>query len=83
MIQVEDAKMIFLDANAFYSYYGRSKLGMTSGETSHLPVFGSCHSGDWSADKQQQNLHHRSSAWQVGSPHGGQAARFHQGWVSW
>ena len=30
--------MIFLDANAFYSYYGRSKLGMTSGETSHLPV---------------------------------------------
>ena len=22
--------MIFLDANAFYSYYGRSKLGMTS-----------------------------------------------------
>ena len=23
-------KMIFLDANAFYSYYGRSKLGMTS-----------------------------------------------------
>ena len=30
MIQVEDEKMIFLDANAFYSYYGRSKLGMTS-----------------------------------------------------
>ena len=29
-IQVEDEKMIFLDANAFYSYYGRSKLGMTS-----------------------------------------------------
>ena len=26
MIQVEDEKMIFLDANAFYSYYGRSKL---------------------------------------------------------
>ena len=30
MIQVEDEKMIFLDANAFYSYYGRSKLWITS-----------------------------------------------------
>ena len=75
MIQVEDEKMIFLDANAFYSYYGRSKLGITS----HLLVFGSCHSGDWSAYTLWQNPHHRSSAWQVGSPHGGQAARFHQG----
>ena len=27
----------------------------------------------------RQNLHRRSSAWQGGSPHGGQAARFHQG----
>ena len=33
-----------------------------SGETSHLPVFGSCHSGDWSAYRQRQNLPRRSSA---------------------
>ncbi len=36
----------------------------------HLPVFGSCHSGDWSAYRQRQNLPRRSSAWLFGSPHG-------------